>query len=94
MPNSRIALSLLAVSGAMLVLGLIFGGFPQGALAKDEFRQAFFEVYPGAVGTVIETVPSRENHCGVCHWKFDGPACSIHDPTRSGILRCRYSIYQ
>lgn len=42
------------------------------ALAKQNIRDAFFAVYPDAVGTVIETVPSRPNHCGVCHYEFSG----------------------
>jgi len=61
------------------VLSLTIGAFVfshtvdiDQALAKPEFREAFFTVYPNAVGTVIETVPSQPNHCGVCHWKFTG----------------------
>lgn len=40
--------------------------------ARATIRQAFFEVYPNAVGSAIDTVPSQVNHCGVCHWKFTG----------------------
>jgi hypothetical protein len=42
------------------------------AHSRQNIRQAFFEVYPGAVGTAIETVPSQPNHCGVCHYRFTG----------------------
>ncbi len=42
------------------------------AEAKQEYRDAFFAVYPSAIGTVIETVPSRPTHCGVCHYRFNG----------------------
>jgi hypothetical protein len=42
------------------------------ALAKQEYRRAFFEVYPDAVGSVLDGVPSRGNHCGVCHYDFRG----------------------
>jgi len=39
---------------------------------RANIRQAFFDVYPAAVGTPIETVPSQLNHCGVCHYRFTG----------------------
>jgi hypothetical protein len=42
------------------------------AHARPNIRDAFFAVYPDAVGTVIETVPSHANHCGVCHYDFSG----------------------
>jgi hypothetical protein len=42
------------------------------ALARNNIRDAFFAVYPDAVGTTIETVPSHPNHCGVCHYDFSG----------------------
>jgi hypothetical protein len=41
-------------------------------LAKSNLKDAFFEVYPDAVGTVIFTVPSQPDHCGVCHYSFTG----------------------
>ncbi len=40
--------------------------------ARANIRDAFFTVYPDAVGTTIETVPSQPNHCGVCHYEFTG----------------------
>lgn len=40
--------------------------------AKPEIRAEFFAVYPGAVGSPIETLPSNANHCGVCHFNFEG----------------------
>lgn len=51
---------------ALLLLG------PGGALAKQEYRAAFFAVYPTAVGSVLDTVPSQATHCGVCHYRFTG----------------------
>jgi len=33
---------------------------------------SYLAVYPDAVGTTIETVPSISNHCGVCHYDFSG----------------------
>lgn len=44
----------------------------QDAQARNNIRDAFFDVYSDAVGTTIETVPSHENHCGVCHYDFGG----------------------
>jgi hypothetical protein len=42
------------------------------AQARNNIRSAFFDVYPDAVGTTIETVPSHPNHCGNCHYDFGG----------------------
>jgi len=42
------------------------------AVAKSNIKDAFFDVYPDAVGSTIETVPSQPNHCGVCHYDFTG----------------------
>lgn len=40
--------------------------------ARPAIRNAFFQNYPSAVGTVLDTVPSQPGHCGVCHYKFTG----------------------
>ncbi len=45
---------------------------PMESAAKKPIRDAFFANYPSAVGTVLDTVPSKPGHCGVCHYKFDG----------------------
>jgi hypothetical protein len=42
------------------------------AEARNNIRDAFFDTYPDAVGTPIETVPSFPNHCGNCHYAFGG----------------------
>ena len=55
---------------AIVLLTLAFGVVP--AAARNNIRSAFFDVYPDAVGTSIETVPSQPNHCGVCHYSFTG----------------------
>ncbi len=34
------------------------------AEARNNIRSAFFDVYPDAVGTAIETVTSNPKHCG------------------------------
>jgi len=35
------------------------------APARNQIRQAFFQNYPSAVGSVLDTVPSKPGHCGV-----------------------------
>ena len=42
------------------------------ALARPNIRSAFFDDYPNAVGTWLDTVPSQPDHCGVCHFEFLG----------------------
>ena len=41
-------------------------------LAKPPIRAAFFSVYPSAVGTQLDNLPSKTAHCGVCHYDFNG----------------------
>ncbi len=40
--------------------------------ARPNIRAAFFSVYPSAVGSCLDTVPSHPGHCGVCHYNFNG----------------------
>jgi hypothetical protein len=40
--------------------------------AKPEFREAFFKVFPEAIGSRLDNLPSRSTHCGVCHYDFSG----------------------
>jgi len=62
----------LTVFALCLVLVVLVGGVTRYAWARQNIRDAFFTVYPAAVGTTIETVPSQPNHCGVCHYAFTG----------------------
>lgn len=58
--------------GLSVAIALLWPG-PGGALlACPAIRNAFFQNYPSAVGTVLDTVPSQPGHCGVCHYKFTG----------------------
>ncbi|MBK9119974.1 MAG: hypothetical protein IPM18_10310 [Phycisphaerales bacterium] len=50
----------------------LFAAGAQTAQARNNIRDAFFSVYPNAVGSAIDTVPSRPVHCGVCHYSFSG----------------------
>ena len=39
--------------------------------ANPNIRKAFFEtLFTNAVGTVLDNLPSRAGHCGVCHYDF------------------------
>jgi hypothetical protein len=40
--------------------------------ARPPIRKAFFTVYPSAVGTRLDDLPSNSGHCGVCHFDFNG----------------------
>src|SRR6266568_6648016 len=40
--------------------------------AKPPIRAAFFSVYPSAVGSALDNLPSKAGHCGVCHYDFNG----------------------
>jgi len=40
--------------------------------ARPNIRQAFFTVYPNAVGSRLDNLPSKPGHCGVCHYDFNG----------------------
>ncbi|MFN3409751.1 MAG: Ig-like domain-containing protein [Limisphaerales bacterium] len=62
----------LPIGPSPLLLLIALALMPGTTPARNPVRQAFFQVYPNAVGTVLDTVPSRPGHCGVCHFKFDG----------------------
>jgi hypothetical protein len=55
-----------------VAIALCVALFGQVANAKPKIRDSFFDVYPGAVGTALGSVPSQSSHCGVCHWQFQG----------------------
>jgi len=45
---------------------------PSASQARPAIRQGFFNVYPNAVGSRLDSVPSKSSHCGVCHYDFNG----------------------
>ncbi|OWY71842.1 hypothetical protein B7486_09285 [cyanobacterium TDX16] len=55
--------------GAFLLIVAVIGA---PVAARPTIRTSFFNEYPQAVGTTIETVPSHTNHCGQCHFDFNG----------------------
>ncbi len=42
------------------------------ALGRNAIRNSFFSAYPAAQGTRLATLASNDNHCGLCHFNFDG----------------------
>jgi hypothetical protein len=42
------------------------------AFARPTIRRSFFTVYPSAVGSKLDNLPSHATHCGVCHFDFNG----------------------
>jgi len=47
-----------------LATGFVYG--------RNPYRKEFFKAYPSANGSVLDDVPSRAGHCGVCHYDFSG----------------------
>jgi hypothetical protein len=56
---------------AVLVSALLFLSVAT-LQARPPIRSAFFTVYPNAVGTQLDNLPSNTGHCGVCHFDFNG----------------------
>jgi len=42
------------------------------ASGRNPYRNNFFSAYPQAVGSRLDDLPSNADHCGVCHFDFDG----------------------
>ncbi len=83
------ALTLTLVPAAVLAALLLA---PGGALARNNIRTSFFTVYPSAVGTVLDTVPSKPTHCGVCHFDFNGGGA--RNPYGLAIQNAGFSLNQ
>ena len=58
-----------ARSTALVILYL---GVLPGLSAKQQIRSDFFAVYPSAIGTQLDNLPSKSGHCGFCHYDFTG----------------------
>jgi hypothetical protein len=44
--------------------------FSSPAHARPAIRNMFFSIFTNAVGTQLDNLPSRQHHCGVCHYDF------------------------
>lgn len=59
-----------ALTAGALSVALLLWALPSSA--RPPIRRAFFNDYPSATGTQLDDLPSNSNHCGVCHYDFDG----------------------
>jgi hypothetical protein len=59
----------LARAAPVTALALLLAG-PTGA--RPPIRADFFALYPEAVDTQLDDLPSKTKHCGVCHFDFNG----------------------
>lgn len=55
-------------SKGLILLALLFGAC--GTHANPKIRTSFFSVYPDAVDSRLDNLPSQSRHCGVCHYDF------------------------
>jgi hypothetical protein len=79
----RVALSVLSM--------LLLWAFGPAAHAKPEIRAVFFSIFTNAIGTQLDNLPSRQQHCGVCHYKFNTGA-NPWNPFGDAIKHTPYSI--
>ena len=63
--------SLTDLSRVAWTVTLVMGLLACPALGKPPIRAAFFDAYPSAETTVLDTISNTE-HCGVCHYDFGG----------------------
>ena len=80
----------LAVITSASVCLLLSLSDPQTAHARQNIRDAFFTVYPAAVGSVLDTVPSHPGHCGVCHFDFSGGGTK--NPYGNAVLSSGFAL--
>ncbi len=57
---------------AVAIVALSLFVLPQELSARPNIRQGFFDAFPSAVGTQLDTLPNNTGHCGVCHYDFNG----------------------
>lgn len=53
-----------------MILAVFFLAF--NAYARNKIKNNFLAAYPNADETVLTTVPSHPDHCGICHYDFGG----------------------
>jgi len=71
-------------AGLGFSLGLVLAlSTPCGA--RQNIKDAFMSVYPNAVNSVLNNVPSRQNHCAVCH--FDASGGKTRTPYGEAIFK-------
>jgi hypothetical protein len=55
--------------GLSLVLAIVLATPCEG---RRTIRNAFFAFYPGAVGSNLDNLPTKADHCAVCHYDANG----------------------
>jgi hypothetical protein len=81
-PHALSATGHFALFAAILGAGLL----PSSLDARPTIRSSFFGVYPAAVGSRLDNVPSKSGHCGVCHYDFNGGGARNPYGVRLGAL--------
>ena len=74
-----------ALLASLVLVALIFISLP--ADAKNPIRSDFFDYYPAADGTVLSSRADETNHCGMCHWDFNGGGDRNHYGSRVEFYR-------
>jgi hypothetical protein len=87
MPRRTPARFGIATISIVIALGLAVGS----AQARPTIRTSFFNVYPAAVGSRLDNLPSSPGHCGVCHYAFTGAGLKNPYGVRIGNLLGSYS---
>jgi hypothetical protein len=58
--------------------------------ARPTIRTSFFNVYPELYNTRLRVLPSNADHCGACHFDFNGAGLKNGYGTRIGALLSSY----
>ncbi len=58
----------MAVTFAAMIIVL----WPRTASGRPQIRQDFFAAYPSAVGSILDAIGDGAEHCGACHYNFEG----------------------
>ncbi len=71
-PGSPRLWSATRLAAVLIAVVLLVWLVSTGAEARNTIRQSFLGAYPSVVGTQLESLPSLQGHCGVCHYQFTG----------------------
>ena len=69
-PRRRLRVPHPGPSPALVALLVLVGSDP--CAARKPIRDAFFDHYPDASGSAVDSLPSNATHCGACHYDFNG----------------------
>jgi hypothetical protein len=74
-----------ALLASLVLVSLVF--MSSQANAKNPIRTDFFDYYPAADGTVLSSRADESDHCGMCHWDFNGGGERNHYGSRVEFYR-------